>query len=514
MMGVHQTQNDLFSYSVQLDKRVRPDHPLRQIAALIDFSFARAQTARFYGQNGNVSIDPAVILKLMFLLFYDNVASERELMGMVAERLDYLWFLGYGLDDEVPNHSVLSKARARWGKEVFETFFVRVVRQCVEKGLVDGKKIHIDSSLIDADASKDSVRKGPPELIAALKQAYQAQESKLSDTTTPEGYVAVNDRMVSETDPDAAIVRKGSDSARPRYHHHRVVDDGRGVVTAIKTTPGSIAEQSQLQTLVDQHQAHTERSADTVVADHKYGTVENFIACQQRGLRTHLGDVQAKQAQSQDRGIFAEEAFTYQPETNCYLCPAGQILKARKYHRESWEYATAKGVCLACPLRPQCTRSRTGRTLKRYREQALLDRAREQSHSPAGRRDRQRRQQIMEQSFADAANNHGFKRSRWRRLWRQEIQDWMIAAIQNIRIMIKNSSRKPLAVVTMAKAAGLGLVQGLETVLNRWLAEYLQLTPHLQKCSQPPLGYQLNSALGNTPLRCDSGFLSGRVDRF
>lgn len=452
MMGVHQSQSDLFSYSVQLDKRVRPDHPLRQVVALIDFSFVRAETAGFYGHNGNVSVDPAVILKLMFLLFYDNVSSERELMGMVAERLDYLWFLGYGLDDAIPDHSVLSKARARWGQEVFESFFVRIVLQCVEKGLVDGQKIHVDSSLIDASASKDTVIKGPRELIAALKAAYQAQESKLADAATPSDYIAINDRMVSATDPDAALARKGSDSARPRYHHHRGIDDAHGVITAVKTTPGSIAEQSQLQTLVDQHQANTQICPRTVVADYKYGTVENFIACQQRGLRTHLGDVQARQRQCQDRGIFPEEEFAYQPETNSYICPAGQILKAHKYHRQSWEYAAAKGVCCACPLRPKCTRSRTGRTLKRYQEQALLDQARQQSHSPAARQDRKRRQQLMEQSFADATNNHGFKRSRWRRLWRQQIQDFMIAAIQNIRILIKNTARRLAAAAVIALA--------------------------------------------------------------
>ena len=281
--------------------------------------------------------------------------------------------------------------------------------------------------------------------------------------------------MVSQSDPDAAIVRKGPDSARPRYHHHRVVDDAQGVVTAIKTTPGSIAEQSQLQTLIDQHQANTERAAHTVIADHKYGTVENFIACQQRGLRTHLGDVQAKQAQSQDCGIFTEEAFTYQPQANCYVCPAGQTLKARKYHRDSWEYATAKGVCLACPLRPQCTRSRTGRTLKRYREQTILNRARAQSHSAAGRRDRHRRQQLMEQSFADAANNHGFKRSRWRRLWRQEVQDWMIAAVQNIRIMLKKTVRGPQTAIAEMKAIVVWLAQSLATALNRILTAYVPI---------------------------------------
>ena len=52
----------------------------------------------------------------MFVLFFDNVKSERELMRMLPGRLDYLWFPGFGLDDEVPDHSVLSKARTRWGQ--------------------------------------------------------------------------------------------------------------------------------------------------------------------------------------------------------------------------------------------------------------------------------------------------------------------------------------------------------------------------------------------------------------
>jgi transposase len=473
MMGVHQSQSDLFSYSVQLDKRVRADHPLRQIAALIDFSFVRAETARFYGQNGNVSIDPAVILKLMFLLFYDNVASERELMGMVAERLDYLWFLGYGLDDAIPDHSVLSKARARWGKAVFESFFIRVVLQCVEKGLVDGSKIHVDSSLIDAHASKDSVIKGPPELIAALKAAYHAQESKLADTNTPPDYIAINDRMVSATDPDAALARKGSDSARPRYHHHRCIDDAHGIVTAVETTPGSINEASKLSDLVKGHQSNTGQTAKTIVADGKYGTVDNFLACQQMGLRTHLGDLQAKQKPSRAQGIYPESSFQYQPEDNTYLCPAGQVMKLRSFHqgRRTWEYALPKAVCAACPLRQQCTRAALGRTIQRHEHQELLDKARSQSHSHAGRQDRQRRQQLMEQSFADAANNHGFKCSRWRRLWRQQIQDFMIAAIQNIRILIKTTTQRPAAAAVLTADNTARWLMAIFASLRRFPAE-------------------------------------------
>src|SRR5207244_6915703 len=184
-----------------------------------------------YGSKGNESVDPQVIMKMMFLLLFDDIKSERELMEVIGERLDYLWFLDFRLEEKIPDHSVLSKARARWGKEVFESLFVRTVAQCVEAGLVDGQKLHVDASLINANAAKESVIKGAPLLIAALKRAYQATESKLEETSTPANYQAVNDRMMSQSDPDAAMVRKGSGDSRPRYQHHRAVDDAQGVIT-------------------------------------------------------------------------------------------------------------------------------------------------------------------------------------------------------------------------------------------------------------------------------------------
>lgn len=113
MMGQQKDQPGLFSYRINLDHRVRSDHPLRQVAETVDFRFAREEVASFYGRNGNESVDPQVILKMMFLLFFEDIKSERELMRIIPERLDYLWFLGYELDAEIPDHSVLSKARTR-----------------------------------------------------------------------------------------------------------------------------------------------------------------------------------------------------------------------------------------------------------------------------------------------------------------------------------------------------------------------------------------------------------------
>lgn len=79
------------------------------------------------------------------------------LFARLPERLDWLWFLGFDLDTKISGHNVLSKARKRWGVDLFRDFFDRIVLQCVEGDLVDGGKIFMDSNLVGADASKDSV---------------------------------------------------------------------------------------------------------------------------------------------------------------------------------------------------------------------------------------------------------------------------------------------------------------------------------------------------------------------
>ena len=130
MMGKpNQLEPKLFYHGVSLERRVHMEHPLRKIKQLLDFDFIRSQVADTYGNNGNQSVDPAVILKLMFLLFYENVKSERALTRQLPLRLDWLWFCDYDLDEDTPDHSVLSKARKRWGSEIFEQFFMNILEQ-------------------------------------------------------------------------------------------------------------------------------------------------------------------------------------------------------------------------------------------------------------------------------------------------------------------------------------------------------------------------------------------------
>jgi Transposase DDE domain len=121
--------------------------------------------------------------------------------------------------------------------------------------------------------------------------------------------------------------------------------------------------------------------------------------------------------------------------SDTYTCPAEKTLTRRNYHpaRHYWEYKARVGDCAACALRSACTNNKTGRTINRHEHQELLERGRRQSFSPEAVADRKRRQHLMERSFADAANNHRFKRARWRGLWKQAIQDLLIATCQNLR---------------------------------------------------------------------------------
>jgi transposase len=478
MMGFQSDQQPkLFYPSINLEQRIPEQHVLRRIRSRVDFDFIYDEVRDRYGIKGNVSVPPPAILKMMLLLVLYNVRSERELMNTIPLRLDWLWFLGYDLDSEIPNHSVLSKARGRWGVEAFRSFFERIVWQCVEAGLVDGTKLFMDSSLIEADASSNSVVSRPafePYLVKGCRELEARLEEPAAASSDPEPPEvpksgAVNRRHHSTTDPDASVMRQGKGRASLQYKIHRAVDGSHGIITATEVTPGEINEAHRLMPLVDQHRGNTGRSAETLVADTKYGTVENYLACDDRGLKAHIPDLKRSQENTGRRkGIFPEEAFHYHPETDVYVCPAGQTLRPRRRHRkqQAVDYLCDRGLCDACPLRAQCTTAKTGRSVKRHNRQCDLDRMRELARSKAARRDIRIRQHLMEGSFADAVR-YGFKRARWRRLWRGQIQEYLTAAIQNMMKLLRYLKERgtPCAIGLSGATPGAGRVSA-----NRLLA--------------------------------------------
>ena len=474
MMGQQESfQPKLFYHQINLEQRVPKDHLLRKIQEKIDFDFIYGEVKDTYGDNGNVSIPPPVILKMMLLLALYNVRSERELMDTLPMRLDWLLFLGYDLDSEVPNHSVLSKARARWGVEAVRRFFERVVWQCVEGGLVDGRKIFVDASLVDADASNNSVV-DTESLKIHLRGVYERLEGRLAEpqesTNRWRAYEKKNNRYISTTDPDAAIVNRGK--AKLCYQVHRAVDGRSEVITAAETTAGDVNEAHLMVGLLESHHANTGRGAETVVGDSKYGTVENFLACQDLGVRAHIPDLgEYATKRTEKLKIFSEEEFQYDSQSDTYRCPAGNRLKPKSLHlnRQSRDYAAPKKVCGACRIREQCTRNKSGRTIKRHLRQEELDRMRETSCSAWAKRDIKTRQHLMERSFA-RGTWYGFDRARWRRLWRVQIQEYLIAAIQNIEILLRLGEQPKKGLFVRVNQVIQGVTQPISGMVNDLMA--------------------------------------------
>jgi len=447
MMGKQEPpQGKLFYTAMNLENRIRANHPLRQMDRILDLSFVSEEVKEMYGYNGNVSVPPSIVIKLMLLLVFYNVRSERELMDTVPERLDWLWFLGYDLDSDIPNHSVLSKARRRWGVNVFRGLFERVVWRCVESGLVDGTKIFMDSSLVEADASKNSVV-DRQSLNRYLNESYRKLEARLEaideDAGDSTGGGKVNERYISTTDPDASIVRHNSGNPKLSYKTHRAVDSSHEIITAVDTTTGAINEAHKMQDLADQHSANTEKRVRTIVADGKYGTKENYLSCCDQGIVAHMPDLKGRQDKGTRRSeIFGSERFQYDKATDTYICPKEQRLYRRSHHkgRGSSDYGTMKGICDKCVLREQCTKAKSGRTIHRDHRQDEVDTMRECAKSAIAKQDIQTRKHLMERSFARAVR-YGFKRARWRGLWRVMVQDYIIATIQNLAVMIKCGAR-------------------------------------------------------------------------
>lgn len=491
MMGREKPrQPSLFYHRVNLEQRIRGNHLLRKIDAAIDFDFIYDEVADRYGRNGNESIPPPVIVKLMLLLVLYNVRSERELMQTLPERIDWLWFLGLDLDSGIPDHSVLSKARARWGVDAFRALFEKTVRDCVAARLVNGRKLFCDSSLVEANASMGSiVDRGS--LRRHVNRAYKEMERRLEaeeearrksagpqdldededrddhDDPKPERRNEINKRHVSTTDPDADLVRKGKGAAKLVHQSHRAIDSACGVITATILGPGDENEAHRLTQLLDQHAETTGTVAMTAVADSKYGTNENLMLCNDRGVTLHTRPLkEVQQDRTQNRGIFPEDRFVYDRETDTYVCPAGERLHKRNHSvkRAASEYLTRRGVCAKCDLREQCTRAKLGRSIKRHDRQDVIDKMRRATETEACRSDLKRRQHFMEGSFGQAVR-YGFKRARYRRQWRVAIQDLVIAAVQNIEILLRYGTPHPV-IALEAPAASRSTLQSLRSALS------------------------------------------------
>ena len=134
MMGIKVRSFSPLPYDISLEDLLPEDNFYRRLEARLDLSFVRELVGALYAKGGRSSVDPVVFFKLQLVMFFEDIRSERQLMGIVSDRLSLRWYLGYDLFEPLPDHSSLTRIRQRLGVELFVRFFEKVVDLCQEAG--------------------------------------------------------------------------------------------------------------------------------------------------------------------------------------------------------------------------------------------------------------------------------------------------------------------------------------------------------------------------------------------
>ena len=234
MRGSDKRAGELFSY-VDLEQRVRQDHPLRAIRSLTDAALEAlsGDFAALYSAVGRPSIPPEMLLRVMLLQAFYSIRSERQLMERLEFDLLFRWFVGIGVDDAVWDHSTFSKNRDRLlDGEIAAKFLTAVLAQPRVKRLLSSEHFSVDGTLIEAWASMKSFKpKEPPE---------GGGKSAGGGSNVPadfKGEKRSNETHRSTTDPDARLYRKGPGmEAKLCFIGHALMENRSGLIVDTRLT--------------------------------------------------------------------------------------------------------------------------------------------------------------------------------------------------------------------------------------------------------------------------------------
>jgi transposase len=481
--------------NLSLEELVPKNNFYRHLEAMLDLSFVRDLVEDCYACSGRPSVDPVVFFRLQLVMFFEDIRSERQLMEVAADRLSVRWFLGYDLDEPLPDHSSLSRIRERYGVEVFRRFFERIVEECFAAGLVWGEELFFDATKVEATADVDRLRSRSiaenhlkelfeetsgqeiedfdtphlsPDASASDTLPMAGDESLKESNARSEGWISrkgrqersfssgprerTADRLLSTTDPDATPMRLGEGETKLGYQAHYVVDGGKArVILNVLVTPSEVTENRPLLDLLWNTIFRWRIRPRQVTGDAKYGTRENVAALEKAGIRAYVA---IPNFDFRDTGLFGPGHFRYDPEKDLYVCPADERLhrRARTSGNRGTQYRAKAEACNACQLKAKCTTSEHGRMLYRPLEEDFYDRVRAYRGTFAYEKALRKRRVWVEPLFAEAKDWHGMRRFRLRRLEKVNIEALLIASGQNVKRLLAFGGRRPKK---LAQAAAL-----------------------------------------------------------
>lgn len=439
----------LFVPSSELYAHIPKRHFYEQLDKVLDLSFVYELTRPLYAERiGRPSLDPVIFFKCMLIGFFENIIYDRELGFRIADSLTLRKFLGYSLDERTPDESTVRKTRAKMPLEAFSTVFDYVLDVCNTHGLLRGRAIGTDSTLVDANAAMDSLEH--KELGCSYEQYVLAvRRQDKPDATAGEAALAdkgragkaSNNDWQSATDPDARVMQHADGHTHLSYKVDTSVDLETGVIVSAGAELANVSDQADFLERVDETTEALQARGlepEVIVADKGHESGENLIGLEERGL---VGLVSSRNQYSGKPG-FRREDFDYDSETDTLVCPAGQrLVKISSKDRKAHHYKASGSVCKACPNFGICTRSKNGRSVMISFYEDVIKRNRERVHSDAARPLMQIRRQRGEAPFGYFKAFGGLRRMAGRGLAYAEKKALIAALGWNLLLLVKSMMR-------------------------------------------------------------------------
>jgi len=421
---------------IDLESFIPEDHLLRQIDRIVEPAFIRKLTASCFADGkGRPSIDPVVYFRMVLLSYLYGIDKDRRLCEEVHFNLAYRWFCRLSLEDEVPDHSSLSRTRDRYGAEIYEAVFHEIVKRCQEHGLVGEKCcVMTDATLIPADAALDSLVHNDPEQAREEAEALQGRTRAIEPPATRS---ISNQTHTSRTDPNATLAQKRGTPRQLKYKVHLSIDADSRVILDTHVTTGARHDN---QPYLDQLKRIRERYAVTIqeaIADRGYGVAAIIRKLHEQGAQTYIPLWSRRSGQNSSR----TEGFVYERERDRFLCPEGKYLNAFPATYENYKrYVSSREDCCKCPQALVCPAKRKKADPDRrhlIRSQDLFEEVEAHMRDPVFRQKLSERMWKIEGLFAEAKQNHGLSRARYRGRAKVQIQAYMSATAQNLKRLVK-----------------------------------------------------------------------------
>jgi len=352
MMGIKERRFKIHT-TLNLEQLVPADNFYRELENKLDLSFTRGLVHQFYAPGGRPSVDPIVFFKLQLIMLLEGIRSERRLLEQSHLHLAWRWYLGYDLDEPLPDHSSLTKIRERYGLAVFRQFFEQIVTRCIDAGLVWGQEVYFDGTRVQANAdlfsnvtnfefelrnhlnilfpgeNPEILPKPLPrperDVMEAWIDSYQSKAPRLRPGRN--AYKTLASRRTSLTDADATPIRGKKEIG---YHTHYMVDGGRSrIILGVLVTPADILDHTPMLDLLRWGRFRWAIRPRIAVGDSRYGTVENILGLFADGVLPYMLRTEFKKGSK-----YPYEMFTYDATQDLYYCPQGHPLKRGAFDRD------------------------------------------------------------------------------------------------------------------------------------------------------------------------------------